>query len=151
MRSGDFREAALERQLNNRGLVNRLLRRLTKSITRPWQVYPIVLLYGPGFHTATEVALPTGSKAASGLPWCADDAVGRSAEAGMGSHLRHGPEGRELDHAQEGEDQRDETDNSGVEVHEAPKGCGEWERLAAPPVEARPRRRRRSTPWRAKQ
>ncbi|MFI6360938.1 HoxN/HupN/NixA family nickel/cobalt transporter [Streptomyces sp. NPDC050743] len=73
MRSGHFDEAALEQQLNNRGLMNRLLGRVMKSITRPWQMYPLGLLFGLGFDTATEVALLVlaGSGAASGLPWYA--------------------------------------------------------------------------------
>ncbi|MEU6403447.1 HoxN/HupN/NixA family nickel/cobalt transporter [Streptomyces sp. NPDC046985] len=73
MRSGRFDEAALEEQLNNRGLMNRLLGRFMKSITKPWQMYPLGLLFGLGFDTATEIALLVlaGSGAASGLPWYA--------------------------------------------------------------------------------
>ncbi|MBC9729452.1 HoxN/HupN/NixA family nickel/cobalt transporter [Streptomyces sp. TRM68367] len=73
MRSGHFDEAALEAQLNSRGLMNRLLGRVTRSITRPWQMYSLGLLFGLGFDTATEIALLVlaGSGAASGLPWYA--------------------------------------------------------------------------------
>ena len=73
MRDGEFDEAALEEQLNNRGFMNRLLGRLMKSVTKPWQMYPIGLLFGLGFDTATEIALLVlaGSGAASGLPWYA--------------------------------------------------------------------------------
>lgn len=73
MRSGHFDEAALEQQLSSRGLINRLLGRVMKSITKPWQMYPLGLLFGLGFDTATEVALLVlaGSGAASGLPWYA--------------------------------------------------------------------------------
>jgi high-affinity nickel-transport protein len=73
MRSGHFDEAALEEQLNNRGFMNRLLGRLMKTISRPWQMYPLGLLFGLGFDTATEIALLVlaGSGAASGLPWYA--------------------------------------------------------------------------------
>jgi high-affinity nickel-transport protein len=73
MRSGHFDEAELENQLNNRGLMNRLLGRVMKSITKPWQMYPLGLLFGLGFDTATEIALLVlaGSGAASGLPWYA--------------------------------------------------------------------------------
>ena len=73
MRGGHFDEAALEEQLNNRGFMNRLLGRLMKSVTKPWQMYPIGLLFGLGFDTATEIALLVlaGSGAASGLPWYA--------------------------------------------------------------------------------
>ncbi|MYQ97285.1 HoxN/HupN/NixA family nickel/cobalt transporter, partial [Streptomyces sp. SID6139] len=41
MRTGHFDEAALEAQLNNRGFMNRLLGRVTNSITKPWQMYPL--------------------------------------------------------------------------------------------------------------
>ncbi|MEU3712967.1 HoxN/HupN/NixA family nickel/cobalt transporter [Streptomyces catenulae] len=73
MRAGSFDEDALEEQLNNRGFMNRLLGRVMKSITKPWQMYPLGLLFGLGFDTATEVALLVlaGSGAASGLPWYA--------------------------------------------------------------------------------
>lgn len=73
MRTGHFDEAALQDQLNNRGFMNRLLGRVMKSITKPWQMYPLGLLFGLGFDTATEIALMVlaGSGAASGLPWYA--------------------------------------------------------------------------------
>ncbi|MFC9927676.1 HoxN/HupN/NixA family nickel/cobalt transporter [Streptomyces sp. NPDC127190] len=73
MRSGAYDEAALETQLNNRGFMNRLLGRVTGAITKPWQMYPLGLLFGLGFDTATEIALLVlaGSGAASGLPWYA--------------------------------------------------------------------------------
>jgi nickel/cobalt transporter (NiCoT) family protein len=73
MRSGHYDEAALEEQLNNRGFMNRLLGRVMKSITKSWQMYPLGLLFGLGFDTATEIALLVlaGSGAASGLPWYA--------------------------------------------------------------------------------
>ncbi|NUP63582.1 MAG: HoxN/HupN/NixA family nickel/cobalt transporter [Nonomuraea sp.] len=73
MRGGHFDEDALEEHLNNRGFMNRLLGRVMKSITKPWQMYPLGLLFGLGFDTATEIALLVlaGSGAASGLPWYA--------------------------------------------------------------------------------
>ncbi|WP_084704221.1 Nickel transporter NicT [Phaeacidiphilus oryzae] len=71
MRSGVFDERELERRLDGRGLLNRVLGRLTRSITRPGQMYPVGLLFGIGFDTATEVTLMVmaGSGAAAGLPW----------------------------------------------------------------------------------
>lgn len=77
MRQGEFNpetdEAELEQQLDNRGLINRFLGRLTKSITKSWHMYPLGLLFGLGFDTATEIALLVlaGTSAASGLPWYA--------------------------------------------------------------------------------
>ncbi|WP_445529419.1 HoxN/HupN/NixA family nickel/cobalt transporter [Streptomyces cyslabdanicus] len=73
MRAGHFDEAALEKQLDSRGFMNRLLGRLTKAVSKSWQMYPLGLLFGLGFDTATEIALLVlaGSGAASGLPWYA--------------------------------------------------------------------------------
>ncbi|MFK0172389.1 HoxN/HupN/NixA family nickel/cobalt transporter [Streptomyces sp. NPDC090306] len=73
MRAGQFDERKLEQHLDSRGFMNRVLGRLTKSITRPGQMYPLGFLFGLGFDTATEVTLMVmaGSGAAAGLPWYA--------------------------------------------------------------------------------
>ncbi|GLX52684.1 nickel/cobalt efflux system [Streptomyces hygroscopicus subsp. hygroscopicus] len=73
MRTGHYDEAALEAHLDNRGFMNRLLGRVTGAVGKPWQMYPLGLLFGLGFDTATEIALLVlaGSGAASGLPWYA--------------------------------------------------------------------------------
>jgi high-affinity nickel-transport protein len=73
MKTGRYDEAALERQLNSRGFMNRIFGRLTQTVTRPRQMYPIGALFGLGFDTATEVALLViaGSAGAAGLPWYA--------------------------------------------------------------------------------
>jgi high-affinity nickel-transport protein len=73
MRRGDYDEAELEKQLNNRGFINRFLGGLTKAITRPWQIYPVGVLFGLGFDTATEVGLLVlaGGAAAFDLPFYA--------------------------------------------------------------------------------
>jgi high-affinity nickel-transport protein len=73
LRTGQYDEAALERQLNSRGMINRLLGRVMKVVTEPWQMYLVGLLFGLGFDTATEIALLvlTSSGVASGLPWYA--------------------------------------------------------------------------------
>jgi len=77
MRSGACSEAELEAQLNGsldrRGLLARLYARATRSITSPWQMYPVGVLFGFGFDTATEIALLVlaGGAAASGLPFYA--------------------------------------------------------------------------------
>jgi len=73
MRTGRFNEQQLEEQLNRRGLMNRLLNGLTKSVRKPWQIYPIGLLFGLGFDTATEVGLLVlaGGAAAFNLPFYA--------------------------------------------------------------------------------
>jgi high-affinity nickel-transport protein len=73
MKVGRYDEAELERQLDSRGLMNRFFGRLTKTVTKPHHMYPIGLLFGLGFDTATEVALLViaGSAGAAGLPWYA--------------------------------------------------------------------------------
>jgi high-affinity nickel-transport protein len=73
MRQGVYDEAELERQLQNRGFMYRFFGRWMKSITREWQMYPIGLIFGLGFDTATEVALlaTTALLAAQHLPFYA--------------------------------------------------------------------------------
>ena len=73
MRHGDYDEEALEEHLNNRGLMNRILGGATKAVTKPWHMYPVGLLFGLGFDTATEVSLLVlaGGAAAFALPWYA--------------------------------------------------------------------------------
>ncbi|MCU1688514.1 MAG: high-affinity nickel transport protein [Jatrophihabitantaceae bacterium] len=57
MRHGEFDEAALEEQLNKRGFTNRFMNGLTRSVRKPWHIYPIGVLFGLGSDTATEVGL----------------------------------------------------------------------------------------------
>lgn len=73
MRHGEFDEAELEEHLNNRGLLNRMLGGLTAAVRRPWHIYPIGVLFGLGFDTATEVGLLVlaGGAAAFSLPFWA--------------------------------------------------------------------------------
>lgn len=73
MRNGDYDEQELERQLNSRGMMNRVYGKLTKAIKKPWQMYPLGVLFGLGFDTATEIALLflAAGAAGSGLPWYA--------------------------------------------------------------------------------
>jgi high-affinity nickel-transport protein len=70
LRAGVFDEAELERRLQARGLLNRLIGRLARGVDRSWKMYPIGLLFGLGFDTATEVALLflAAGAATSGLP-----------------------------------------------------------------------------------
>jgi high-affinity nickel-transport protein len=73
MRSGGFDEAELEHHLHNRGFLARLLDRVTRRVSKPWHLYPVGLLMGLGFDTATQVAflvLAAGT-AAFTLPWYA--------------------------------------------------------------------------------
>jgi high-affinity nickel-transport protein len=71
MRRGTYDEAELERQLQNRGLMYRFFGKWMKSITKEWQMYPVGVVFGMGFDTATEVALlaTTALLATQSLPW----------------------------------------------------------------------------------
>src|SRR5262249_55064361 len=73
MRQGAYDDAALEEQLNKRGLMNRFLGGLVRRVDTPWKMYPIGFLFGLGFDTATEVALLVlaGTAVVGGLPFYA--------------------------------------------------------------------------------
>lgn len=73
MRGGHLDEAQLEDQLDRRGGMSRVYGRFTKAVTKPWQMYPIGVLFGVGFDTATEVALLflAAGAAFGGLPFYA--------------------------------------------------------------------------------
>jgi nickel/cobalt transporter (NiCoT) family protein len=73
MRRGVFDEYELETHLNNRGFMNRILGGLTKSVRKSWHIYPIGVLFGLGFDTASEISLLVlaGGAAAFDLPWYA--------------------------------------------------------------------------------
>jgi high-affinity nickel-transport protein len=72
-RGGGYSDADLEAHLAKRGLMMRFLGPLARRIDRPWKLYPVGLLFGLGFDTATEVALLVlaGSAVVSGLPFYA--------------------------------------------------------------------------------
>ncbi len=71
MRQGRYNDEGLEEQLNKRGLMNRFFGKLARRIDASWKMYPIGVLFGLGFDTATEVALLvlSGTAVASGLPF----------------------------------------------------------------------------------
>ena len=73
MRAGRYNDAELEAQLDKRGLMNRFLGPIARRADAPWKMYPIGVLFGLGFDTATEVALLVlaGSAVVSGLPFYA--------------------------------------------------------------------------------
>jgi len=57
MRQGKLDESELESLLQNRGFLNRYFGGLFKIVRKPWQIYPIGVLFGLGFDTASEIAL----------------------------------------------------------------------------------------------
>jgi high-affinity nickel-transport protein len=73
LRNGHYDEADLEEHLNKRGFMNRILGGLTRSVRKSWHIYPVGVLFGLGFDTATEVGLLVlaAGAAAFALPWYA--------------------------------------------------------------------------------
>lgn len=71
LRAGKLNENQLEGLLDKRGFMSRYLGKLFKAIEKPWQIYPIGVLFGLGFDTASEVALiaiSVGLGASSSVP-----------------------------------------------------------------------------------
>jgi high-affinity nickel-transport protein len=68
-RGGALAEQDLDAILDRRGVMARLFRPLFRMVGRSWHLFPIGLLFGLGFETATEVALfgISGAEAAKGL------------------------------------------------------------------------------------
>ena len=73
MRHGKYDDAELERQLEARGLMNRVLGGYAARVDSPGKMYPVGMLFGLGFDTASEVALLVlaGSAVVGGLPFYA--------------------------------------------------------------------------------
>lgn len=58
MKEGNFKKDELEELLLQRGFMNRILgSRFRRFISESWQMYPVGLLFGLGFDTASEVGL----------------------------------------------------------------------------------------------
>ena len=73
LRAGRFDEAELERHLESRGLMNRIFGGFGSRMDRPWKLYPVGVLFGLGFDTATEIGLLVlaGTAVQGGLPLAA--------------------------------------------------------------------------------
>ncbi len=57
VRRGSFSESELNGLLENRGFLNRYFKGLFRIVRKPWQIYPIGILFGLGFDTASEILL----------------------------------------------------------------------------------------------
>lgn len=71
MRAGKLDDKQLDKLLNKRGFMNRYFGHLFNVVKKPWQIYPIGVLFGLGFDTASEVALiaiSVGVGVASSVP-----------------------------------------------------------------------------------
>jgi len=73
MRRGMYDEAELEKHLDSRGFFMRFFGPIARRIDKSWKMYPLGILFGLGFDTATEIGLLVlaGSSVVAGLPWWA--------------------------------------------------------------------------------
>jgi high-affinity nickel-transport protein len=73
MRKGTYSDEELEKHLNSRGLLMRFFGSIARRIDKSWKMYPLGILFGLGFDTATEIGLLVlaGSSVVAGLPWWA--------------------------------------------------------------------------------
>lgn len=73
MRKGAYSEEELEKHLDSRGFLMRFFGPIARQIDSSWKMYPLGILFGLGFDTATEIGLLVlaGSSVIAGLPWWA--------------------------------------------------------------------------------
>ncbi|MCI4335983.1 MAG: HoxN/HupN/NixA family nickel/cobalt transporter [Thermoplasmata archaeon] len=57
LRDRELDQAQLDEQMDKRGFFYRYFGKLFKVISSPWQIYPVGVLFGLGFDTATEVLI----------------------------------------------------------------------------------------------
>src|SRR5207244_11492798 len=57
LKQGKMNESELDSLLENRGFLNRYFKGLFKIFREPWQIYPIGVLFGLGFDTASAIRL----------------------------------------------------------------------------------------------
>jgi nickel/cobalt transporter (NiCoT) family protein len=69
-RGGTYHEETLEQFLAQRGMMNRFFGPLVRAIDTSWKMYPLGVLFGLGFDTASEVALLgiSATTAGKGMP-----------------------------------------------------------------------------------
>jgi high-affinity nickel-transport protein len=66
----EYNDQSLDEFLNQRGLIGRFFRPLLRIVDASWKMYPVGLLFGLGFDTATEVGILgiAAVEAGKGLP-----------------------------------------------------------------------------------
>ncbi len=69
-RGEEYSELTLDEFLNQRGLMGRFFRPLLRLVDKSWKMYPVGVLFGLGFDTATEVGILgiAAVEAGKGLP-----------------------------------------------------------------------------------
>ena len=71
LKQGKLNQEELDNLLEKRGFMNRFFRPLFRVISKPWHIYPVGVLFGLGFDTASEVALiaiSVGIGVSTGIP-----------------------------------------------------------------------------------
>lgn len=66
LKRGRYDDDRLEQLLNERGLLARVLNRALRRVDTSWKLYPLGLLFGLGFDTATEIGLLVLAASAGG-------------------------------------------------------------------------------------
>lgn len=69
-RGEEYSEQTLDEFLNQRGIMGRFFRPLLRVVDTSWKMYPVGVLFGLGFDTATEVGILSiaAAEAGKGLP-----------------------------------------------------------------------------------
>jgi nickel/cobalt transporter (NiCoT) family protein len=70
VKGGTYDDRMLDEYLNNRGRLARLFRPMLKVVGKSWHMYPIGVLFGLGFDTASEVGIlgMSATAGAGGMP-----------------------------------------------------------------------------------
>ena len=71
VRSGEMTKSQVQTDATSRGPLSRLFAPVMNAIRAPWQMYPLGVLFGLGFDTATEVGLLVlaATSTAAGIAW----------------------------------------------------------------------------------
>ncbi len=57
LRQGKLASSQVDEHMNKNSFMNRTMGKLFKIVNEPWQIFPIGILFGLGFDTATQIAL----------------------------------------------------------------------------------------------
>jgi len=57
LRTGKIGSSELDEHMNKNSFMNRTMGKLFKIVNEPWQIFPVGILFGLGFDTATQIAL----------------------------------------------------------------------------------------------
>jgi high-affinity nickel-transport protein len=66
LRTGKIGSSELDEHMNKNSFMNRTMGKLFKIVNEPWQIFPVGILFGLGFDTATQIALIAISVGVSG-------------------------------------------------------------------------------------